>query len=212
MAEGEKVSQSIIRQYEVPIFLVLLGILLVAFVGVPNWNNVQELQSQITSEQARLDLLKEKNLKLLNFADQGSLLDEQFALFDKAIPTESQVPELLNQIQKISDSCGVEVTGMQFGGEVTQAGALRQVRLQYSAKSKFKQLTCFVVALEGASRLVGLESIRYGTSGGFLFPEAILLSYYTPEPTLLPDTPLTFSLSDPSYTGAVTLLETLKTY
>lgn len=205
-----------VRTYGVPVVLLLLAALLFALLAVPTWNAIRSLGDQITEEEERVVVLKEKSRKLLDFADQSDLLDRQFALFDQAITSENKVPELLTQIQSLSDSCGLSVKTLQFGGESTQEkGRVREVRVQYAAESSLTQLTCLVAALESASRLIDVESLRYSSSENesgviTLSPEATLIAYYTPEASLVLDTPLTFSFSDATYIRTTEILEALK--
>ena len=205
-----------VRTYGVPAVLLLLAALLFALLAVPTWDAIGSLGDRITEEEGRVEILKEKSMKLLDFADQSDLLDRQFTLFDQAVTSESKVPELLTQIQSLSDSCGLSVKTLQFGGESTQEkGKVREVRVQYAAKSSFTQLTCLVAAFESASRLIDVESLRYNSSESdsgviFLSPEATLIAYYTPEASPILDTPLTFSFSSATYIKTTGILEALK--
>ena len=205
-----------VRTYGVPVVLLLLAALLFALLAVPTWDAIGSLEDRITEEEGRVEILKEKSMKLLDFVDQSDLLDRQFTLFDQAVTSESKVPELLTQIQSLSDSCGLSVKTLQFGGESAQEkGKVREVRVQYAAKSSFTQLTCLVAAFESASRLIDVESLRYNSSESdsgviFLSPEATLIAYYTPEASPILDTPLTFSFSSATYIKTTGILEALK--
>jgi Tfp pilus assembly protein PilO len=210
-------SRPEVRIYGVPVVLLLLAVLLFALLAIPTWNAIGSLRDQITEEEGRVVVLKEKSRKLLDFADQSDLLDRQFALFNQAVTSESKVPELLTQIQSLSDSCGLSVKTLQFGGESTtqEKGRVREVRVQYAAEGLFTQITCLVAAFESASRLIDVESLRYSSSESesgaiTLSPEATLIAYYTPEASLVLDTPLTFSFSNATYIRTTGILEALK--
>lgn len=220
-------NQPEMRKYGLPIVLLLLGALLLVFVGIPSFNKIRRLQSQIGTEEGRVLILQAKSRKLLDFTDQGTYVDEQAALFEEAIASGSEVPGLLTQVQEISNSCGMEVTALQFGGEVSpeegeeagsQGEGVREIRLQFASEGTFRELTCLLEALESAGRLVDLESLSYSTETGeevasdLISTEAILLSYYIPDPLLVPDNPITFSFSDPTYVEAAEVLETLTPY
>ncbi len=208
-----------VRSFGPPILFFLLGVALLSFLAFPSWGKIQELGGKISSEEERIVLLTEKSTKLLDFSDQAEEIDENFAIFDQAIASESKVPELMTQVQRISDSCGAEVTTLQFGGETEQKGGeVREVRLQYAVGSSFPQLTCLVGALENTSRLIDIEALRYNlnvneeTGVETLSTQATLISYYTQEPALVPDNPLNFSLSNPEYLRNLKLLEAFKVY
>uniref|UniRef100_A0A832E0M0 Type 4a pilus biogenesis protein PilO n=1 Tax=candidate division WWE3 bacterium TaxID=2053526 RepID=A0A832E0M0_UNCKA len=208
-----------VRAWGPPTVFFLLGILLIMLGAIPSWGKIQDLQSQISTERDRIAALEEKNGKLLDFADQSNEVDKQFKIFDQAIASESKVPELLTQVQTISDSCGTTVTTLQFGGESGKAvGSLQEVRIQYASESYFSELVCLIAAVEKASRLIDMESLRYNlnvnedTGEEIITAQATLLSYYTPTPQLLPDTPVTFSLSDPKFLRNADLLKEFKVY
>ncbi|MEX2053623.1 MAG: type 4a pilus biogenesis protein PilO [Patescibacteria group bacterium] len=208
-----------VKTWGMPVLLVLIGILLIVLGAIPTWGKVQQLQTDIADEKDRIEALKEKNRKLLDFSDQSVEIDKQFAVFDQAVASESQVPELLTQVQKISGNCKTKITTLQFSGE-TQAtgGRLLEVRLQYASESSFGQLVCLISAVEKASRLIDLESLRYSsnvseeTGVETITAQAVLISYYTPGPILNPDNPITFSLSDPAFLRNAELLKDFKVY
>ncbi|NIT04397.1 type 4a pilus biogenesis protein PilO [Candidatus Saccharibacteria bacterium] len=216
MAQASILNRPEVKTYGPPLLLVILGILLIPLVALPTWGGIQELNTQIQNEQERIQILETKSQKLLDLADQSTLLDENYALFEAAITSESKIPELLTQIQSVSDSCGLSVETLQFGGETSEVkGQVPEVRVRYASKGTFLELTCLVLAFENSLRLVDIDSLRYTsgeTEGGgtILSPEVTFVAYYTPTAILNPDRPVTFSFTDPSYTRALEILETLK--
>ncbi|OGC61271.1 hypothetical protein A3J33_04190 [candidate division WWE3 bacterium RIFCSPLOWO2_02_FULL_53_10] len=212
-------ASSEVRTWGMPILLIPAGLLLIVLGAIPTWGKIQQLQTDITDERDRIEALKEKNRKLLDFSDQSAEIDKQFDAFDQAIASESKVPELLTQVQKISSNCSTEVTTLQFSGETqTTGGKIQEVRLQYASESSSSQLVCLISAIEKASRLIDLESLRYSSNVNedsgveTITAQAILLSYYTPTPVLLPDNPITFSLSDSQFLQNAELLKDFKVY
>jgi len=222
-----------VRAWGPPIVFFLLGTLLIWLGAIPSWGKIQDLRGQISAEQDRIKVREEKSRQLLDLADQSPEIDKQFAVFDQAIASESKVPELLNEVQAISGSCGGKLTTLQFSGGLQetegveelgpaedgfQQNAVQEVRLQYASESSIGQLTCLVSALENASRLIDMESLRYSvnvnqeTGEELVTAEATLISYYTPVPQLSADNPITFSLSGPEFLRNVELLKKFKTY
>jgi len=208
-----------VRSYGPPILFLILGIILLALVAFPNLGRIQDLNSEIATEETRITSLKEKNTKLLDLASQSNEIDKSFSSFDQAIASESKVPELLAEVQKISNACGVKVTTLQFSGEAKQQGGnVQEVHLQYAIEGSFSKLTCLVSSIENASRLIDIESLRYNTNvnqetgAATVSAQATLVSYYTNEPILSPDTPISFSFSDLSYTRNLELLNSFKVY
>jgi Tfp pilus assembly protein PilO len=208
-------SRPEVRSYGVPILILLVGLLLIPLVTIPTWNNTQKTIEQISQERERIIVLRAKASQLLDFSGQSELINKQFDLLNTAVTSESKIPELLTKVQSLSDSCGVEVTALQFGGETTQQqGKVREVRIQYSGEGSFSQLSCLTNAFELSSRLIDVESLRYSSSEDdfgnlVLSPQATLISYYTPEISLDPDRKITFSFSDAIYLQSVEILKTL---
>ncbi len=222
-----------VRAWGPPIAFFLLGALLILLGAIPSWGKIQDLRGQISAEQDRIKVWEEKSRQLLGLADQSVEIDKQFAVFDQAIASESKVPELLNEVQAISGSCGVKVTTLQFSGGLQKAegaeepgpaedgfqqNAVQEVRLQYASESPIGQLTCLVSALENASRLIDMESLHYSvnvnqeTGEELVTAEATLISYYTSVPRLSPDNPIPFSLSGSEFLRNIDLLKNFKTY
>src|SRR3989304_2373551 len=179
------------RTWGIPLGLLLIGILLVVLGVLPIWEEVKDLRSKISSEKDRITALQEKGKKLSDLADQSEGINNNFEVFDQAVTSESKVPELLTQIQKISDSCRGKGTTMQFGGGPQKTGKnLLEVRVQYASESSLSQLKCLVSSLEKASRLVDFESLRYNlsidteTKAESILAQATLISHYAPTPQL----------------------------
>lgn len=199
--------------------LAVLGLILLLFVAIPGFARILELQGKISTEDARLAILKEKVVKLSDLDKQTDTLKSEFGLFEKAITTESKVPELLTQIQTVSTISGVRITSLQFSGETEgMKGTLREVRLRYGSEGTLTNLSNLLKNFESSSRVVDLESLRYHlridqTTGlSLIGTEAILLAFYTPEPILVPENQVTFSLSDPDYIIRSEFTQTLTQY
>lgn len=212
-------ARSEVRSATISVGLVLAGLALLFFVAIPGINQALALQREISREEKRLSLLKEKTQKLADFAKQSDTLDKEFSLFDQAIPSANKVPELLTEIQAASNVAGVKITALQFGGDTQkQAGTLREVRLRYSAEGAFVSALRLVETFEKASRLIDLESLRYtlridmATGVGTIILDATLLSRYTLEPILNSENPIIFSFSDPNYIQNAKILKTLTVY
>ena len=187
-----------IKTIGIPLGAFFAGIVLLLFLAIPGFNRVLELQNEITAEQDRLTKMVEKTRKLSDLASQGDVLAKEFELFNRAVPTDSAVPELLNQIQSLSNSTGEKIVALQFSGVENGTGTVREVRLRYASEGSFSNLQRLVEAFEDASRLIDLSSLRFNqrfddaTKTPFYSPEMSLVSFYTQEPVLRPDNPLTF--------------------
>jgi len=218
MAEGF-LHRPEVRRYGLPLGSLLLGILLLFFAALPGLNRVLELQEKISDEEARLTVLKEKTEVLADFAGQKELLEEEFALFDGAVPSLEDVPGLLTEVQTISALAGVEITALQFGSKAGKGkGAAGEVSLRYASEGNFPDLLELARDFETASRVIDWESLSYNlqinreTGQEVISAEATLISPYTSEPLLVPENPITFSFADSNFIFSEEILRTLTSY
>jgi len=151
-------------------------------------------------------------------------LDQDFELFDQAVPSESNIPTLLIQIQAVAKHAGVEISALQFGGQIGAAagtGVERrwfEVRVKFASQSSITNFRKLLQTFETATRIIDIESVRYTatvnekTKALTLTSELTLVSYYTPNPVPSPETPITFSFDDPTFDENSQVLEGLTPY
>jgi len=206
-------DQPLIKGFGLPVLLIILSFILLLFAVRPAVGKVKSLRREQVVVQQSLSALTAKVEQLESFASQAEALDGEFKRFDQAVPSESNVPTLLTQTQAIATTSGVSITAMQFGGEggvaagTVETGQLwsSEVRVKLVVEGSFDNVVKLLQTLESASRLIDVETLSYSTQtgaeggGAVLAAELTLVSYYTAKPVLLPETPLTFSFTDPSF-------------
>lgn len=207
-----------VKTFGIPVGTLFVGLILLFFVAVPGFSRVLDRQNKISKEQARLQVMVDKTNKLSDFASQADTLKKDFELFNRAIPTDSAIPELLAEIQTISNENGEKITALQFSGLEKSTSVPLEIHLRYVSQGSLANLQDLLKATETASRLIDAGSLRFNqrfdetTKTTVYSPELDLVSFYTQEPTLQPDSPLTFSFSNPTYISASQILQALKQY
>jgi len=216
--------QSLIKGYGLPVVCILGSIILLLISVRPALTKIQALRNEQAEIKKLLSVLTNKIENIESFAARGEALDLDFALFDQAVPSESNIPTLLIQLQTIAKQAGVEITVLQFGGQIGAAagtGVERkwfEVRVKFASRSSIANFRKLLQTLETATRIIDVESVRYTaavnekTKALTLANELTLVSYYTPKPEPSPETPLTFSFDDPTFNENSEVLEGLTPY
>jgi len=213
----------LIRGFGLPILLIGISVTLLLVIARPTLGKVIALQTERATTQNSLSTLAAKIEQLENFASRSEALDDEFKRFNQAVPSESSVPALLTQLQEIANLSGVTITAMQFGGrDIPAEGAAGgqgwfEVRVRVTLESGFDSLLKLLKTLETASRLIDVESLQYSArtsqeGGSVLGTELTFVSYYTAKPVLLPEMPITFSFTDPSFERNSQVLQRLTPY
>lgn len=217
------IQHSFSRDYGVAVGAVLVAIVLLSVSVRPAVEKIRKLREEQASAQETLTVLTAKVQQLESFAAETEVVDREFEHFNRAIPSKSDVPSILTQIQKIAAASGVNVTAMQFGGggTPTEGAAGGQgwsgVRVKLVVEGSFDNVVRLLQTLESASRLIDVETVRYNAQtsaegGSTLSVELTLRAYYTAKPVLLPQAPITFSFTDPSFERNSQVLQRLTPY
>lgn len=218
------IQHSFSRDYGVAVGAVLVAIVLLLVSVRPAVEKIRKLREEQTSAQETLTVLTVKVQQLESFAAETEVIDREFEHFNRAIPSESDIPSILIQIQKIATVSGVNITAMQFGGGgIPAEGAAggqgwSEVRVKLVVVGSFDNVAKLLQTLEAASRLIDVETVSYSTQtgveggGAVLAAELTLRSYYTAKPVLLPQAPITFSFTDPSFERNSQVLQRLTPY
>lgn len=203
------VDHPLVKGYGLPVGCILISFVLLLIAVRPTFNKIMALRAEQAAARDSLSALTTKVEQLEGFASQSEALDGEFKRFDQAVPSESNVPTLLTQIQAIATLSGVDIAAMQFGGEARAAGTAAEgqkwaeVRLKLVVEGSFDNIVKLLQTLESATRVIDVESVQYNVQAGegasTLAAELTLIAYYTSEPTLSAETPITFSFADEAF-------------
>lgn len=214
-------QHSFVKDYGISIGAVLVAVVLLLISVRPAVEKILELREEQAVAQEKLTALTAKVQQLEDFTTKADILNREFAHFDQAVPSESDVPAILIQIQTIASRSGVTIAALQFSGGVeivTGEGVLGQkrfseLRIKFSSESSFADLLRLLQTFETATRVIDVETVRYTAEvGKKVAAELTLLAYYTPKPTLSLETPITFDFADPTFERNSEVLQRLTLY
>ncbi|MCG2685802.1 type II secretion system protein M [Candidatus Parcubacteria bacterium] len=210
-AFGLELKKDTFVPYVLAILALLTSFALVVLVVLPKVSGFSDLKDERASEEERYQELKDKREKLSELLGARAILDRDVELFGHAVPSESAVPILMTQVEKIATESGTLVKVLQFGtGSQAPSDQKRQasraVSLKASLEGDYDELLAFLISLENASRVITVGDLRFSKSTGEVRAEKDLVTalgleaYYVDiEPEVVTEAPFTFSLEDEKY-------------
>lgn len=227
MAEKPDIKQDmtkikgILINFLVP--LVCLGISVVLFIGViyPSINSGPTLTLELSQKlaldsqlQGKLDNLK----KLVNFK---KAVDENSELVSDVLVSETQVPELMTQIDLIAKESGITVKNLSNSLNTTAAGSgpkasAESVIVSMAATGTYDQLVVFFESLENSGRLVNVDNFRLSIAGDTNSMVDVNLSLSSPylsvQSNAVTDDPVDLDISSKSFSTLMAKLKELRIY
>lgn len=207
--------KSAIAGFIVPILCISISVALVLFVVVPSLKVLPTNSRDINSRQEQSKILKKKVDVLEKLVDFKSVVNEDFVLLSTAIPSESQVPQLLTQIDQISKESGMAIVTMNYTLSNTSVG---EVNVTLTATGNYDQIVSFLSNLEDSSRIIELDNLRYGDNKDAEGKAALLVtfvlksSYLTSNSKATETDSFSLDITDPGFIGLLAKVKDLKIY
>jgi len=217
-------NHPLVRSYGLFVSSIFLSLVLLWVGARSAWMQIQALKLEQSLARQTLSSLTTKvgQLEALTEDWAAEELDSRFESFDRAVPSESSIPALLTEIQAIAQKCGAGISSLQFSESVSSEESTsrgwEEVRLNFTSTSSFAVLQSLLQTMEVASRVIDVETIQFstgsdtGTGTADVQTTMVLISYYTPEPVLQPETPITFSPSGSDFIKASMILNRFTPY
>ncbi len=188
---AKKPSKLLARYYGTMFFLLILAFVgVAAFVLKPMLDMVKETNAQVTADLATLqgDRTYLESLDTSISAAQN-IPSTVLGQVDRALPDQTQIPELLVLFGDIGDREGVKVNSVSFSEESASARQQRAtstisdvtVNLAVTAPNYF-QIKRFLSDIEASLRILDVTGINVSTRGGGEASYAILLKTYVYSP------------------------------
>lgn len=200
----------------------LLSLGLILGVVLPQGKLLLSLLEERSAAASRLERITAKATKLADLLSQQETLAADLTLVDAALPSSENVPQLMNQVQQIATESGVFLKGLNFGlgarGSTAAPAGVSKVFLQVEVWGPYSNLKAFLGSLEGASRLVIAENIKFDLvntreTGETLKTVLTLASFYLEhQKDVALETPVTLDLSSPKLLRVLEELKELKVY
>lgn len=205
--------------FVLPLVFIVVAVGLFAGVAVPGITRIQSLRNERTELESTLEELNSKVDELNALSVRKGELDEVHVLLETALPSEAKVPQLMTQLQTMTEESNVLLEILRYSGQAGSGGkdSLSEVKLQMKVTGGFSEMQTFLETIEQASRIVGADrlALSLDTSMETASMSATLgvHSYFLPEITEQDvAAPLSFSLDDRSFQEKLEKMEALKMY
>ena len=203
-----------------------LAVLMTLFVTIPRFNSISDLKREKKQVDARLEKLQKKRSMLEELLAYKGTLTDNFNLLNTALPSEDEVPLLMTQVQQIATDSGVSMSSLKYaGGKKAETGKkatvatadLGRVRLQAVVEAQYMFLQGFISNLEGASRVINTDSIKFSSRAkekAVVSATLDLVSYYLPIPEekVVVDAPIALDLGAPEFVELLNKVKALRVY
>lgn len=138
--------------------LILLVLLPSASSFSPTWQEIQAKEGDLKSSRGRYERIK-------RLVASQQALKTSLTLVDQALPSQDEVPGLMNQIQSIATSSGVTLKALQFGG-IAPEGLSQKISLQTVLEGSYVNLLSLLKNLELTSRLINVAAVSFDSQKG----------------------------------------------
>ncbi len=208
----------------VPIFLFVLGLLIIGFVTYPKVNEYYANLAVVKQKEEELGKLSDKLKVLQQFSSVENALDENALVLTKSIPTEQTVPQFMTLIQNISKTSGVNIKSLTYSGTAptseqstlatTGLSKIELVYIQGSAVGDYNAIKTFVRNLEASLRIMNIENIRVTTDSSSVNEQALVnlsfaITAYSAvvEAKAIAEQPINFNLTDGNFSKVLDFLK-----
>jgi Tfp pilus assembly protein PilO len=186
----------------------------------PTINSLPVIKNELQNKEELNQKLQEKLSNLNKLVDYKSVVDEDSSLMNGVLASESQVPELLTQINMIATESGMEVTRLTYSlgsSNDVEEELYDQVTVSLGARGSFSQLVSFMTSIENAARLIDVTNVRYGTNDSEdtnILELAFTLKspYLFVQSSAVTDDSLTLDITDPAFVAMINKIRGLKFY
>src|SRR3989344_3481872 len=218
-----KIAKDFFIYFLLPILLLGGTAALSVLIAYPAYKDLPVKDSELKALQEK-DLRLDQKLKKLNdLTDFKEIVDEDLKLVNFALPSESEVPLLLTEVQQIAKESGLAIGALNYSSSgPNEAGDTSRVNVFLNAKGNFSQTKTFLVTLEKAARIVDISTIRFsslkGASPQSLEVSEIDLSLGLTSPFLFVESkavtedPITIDIRDGAFVKFMNNLKNYKVY
>lgn len=168
-------------------------------------------KNQESSNQSR-DLNDRLN-KINTLVSSQQAIKSSVVLADKALPSNDDIPDLMNQIQAIATSSGVSLKSLQFGG-ITKAaeGDFKNISIQAVMDGSFTNMLNMLTNIEVTSRIISVHSVSFDSQKGDSLTASLGLTAYFSDTTTKPNGKSSLDFSSPAITSTLDYIKKLKPY
>ncbi|OGC68702.1 hypothetical protein A2415_01985 [candidate division WWE3 bacterium RIFOXYC1_FULL_39_7] len=217
--ESTKIK-NVLLNFLVPIVSVTVSALLFFFIVYPSIVDMPMIKAELETQTALRDLLRAKRDNINKLVDFKSVVDENSLLVDRALPSEERVPALLDQVDSIASSSGLEVTKLSYTfGEIPaeeRSSSYNVVLVSLGAEGSYGQMVTFMKTAEEAARLINVANFRFASvgkeDGKLSLNFALYAPYLMVQSTAVTDDPVTLDITSTQFVDFINRVKSLKYY
>lgn len=171
-----------------PLIIVIVLFLVVGNFGI---GKIVDLQTQVSSGQNNLNVLKNK-LSILQNISSDVLASGDISL--AAVPEDNPSLAVVSQIRTISSQNTLSVSNIKTGGEVQDSSGLSRVDISFEVEGARVQVFTFLDAIEKIAPITLIDKVKISEVSGVDRAQVNVKSYWSNLPSTIPA--LTESVSD----------------
>jgi Tfp pilus assembly protein PilO len=139
--------------------LVVVVLLVVAFVYLPQKEQIGRLDSEIASVHDELAVAMETAAKKEELEKELKEIDKRVASFEAKLPTRKEIPKLYRKFQLAARDAGVVVKLIKKLDETKKAPRV-EIPYEFEVSGSYHQLAAFINKLEMGERFVKISDVH----------------------------------------------------
>lgn len=220
-----------------PLIGLAITVLLFFFYMKPTYTEMKELETELSTQSGVLATLNTKVGALSKLTDFNDVLKENSEMVEKLYVSESNVPQLLDQIHQISTNAGMMVDRMNYsysdagakdaaaqGKSADATAELRTddtsgiVNVAATVIGTYEQLQVFMQEIEKAARFTYVTTFRFGASteegkeGQFSVNVNVDSPYMYVQSVAVTDDPIKLDILNPKFVEFINSIKEYKYY
>ena len=222
--------KDIIVDFVFPIIGLAVTVLLFFVYIKPTYIKVNELKTQFTSQTAVLGVLNTKATALSKMKDFNTVLQENADLVEKLYVSESNVPQLLDQIHQIATNAGMSVDRLNYsysGATGAAADAISDqrkedisgvVNVAATVTGSYEQMVVFMQEIEKSARIAYVTTFRFGEDSSTQQTGLVNVNVNVDSPYMyvqsvaVTDDPITLDITSPAFVAFINSIKDYRYY
>lgn len=211
-----------------PLIGLSVTVLLFFFYIKPTYKKMNEMKTDLAGKSSVLEVLNTKATALTKMKDYDAVLQEDAEMVEKLYASESNVPQLLDEVHQIATNAGMTVDRLNYSYSGATTGASADataeqrkedisgiVNVTMSLTGTYDQMVVFMQEIEKAARIAYVTTFRFGATADENDSSLINVNVNVDSPYMyvqsvaVTDDPVTLDVTSP---GFVSFMNGIKDY
>ncbi|GIW69664.1 MAG: hypothetical protein KatS3mg101_0411 [Patescibacteria group bacterium] len=222
-----------ILDFVFPLIGLLITVSLFFFYIKPTYKKINDMKAELVSKSAILEVLNTKASALTKMKDYDAVLKEDAEMVERLYASESNVPQLLDEVHQIATNAGMTVDRLNYSysgsGATTETNpdatsTQRKedvsgiVNVTMSITGTYDQMIVFMQEIERAARIAYVTTFRFGATSdendGSLINVNVNVDspYMYVQSVAVTDDPITLDVTSPSFISFINSIKDYKYY